>query len=340
LRSCQERTYEQNWDELVREQNPTGVLDFPRRLDRFGRSKERAARLAAWMDTAAADPARFADSKDLRRRARKLCQCGSWLHFRHFPTVDLVKLQNGRFCQQDRLCGNCARRRGAKALRRHVERVLHVVSEQPHLRGYLGTWTAKNRANLRDMHDHVWGAMQRAIGRRRSYLHDPSRNQYTELAKIAGGTISGETKRGENSGLWHEHIHGMLLCESEPDVQQLRAEWQELTGDSFVVDVRPFHYVRDGQPPTAENLAGDFVEVFKYAVKLQDLDLGDNWDAHRQLFGARMLRSFGCMHGVKLPEDLLDDDLEDEDLPYVDWFYRYGSDGRGYQLEHDTADYA
>jgi hypothetical protein len=131
----------------------------------------------------------------------------------------------------------------------------------------------------------------------------------------------------------------MLLADRELNVHQLRAEWQEVTGDSFVVDVRPFHYVRDGLEPTAENLAGDFVEVFKYAVKLQDLDLGDNWQAHRQLFGARMLRSFGCMYGVKLPENLLDDDLEDEDLPYVDWFYRYSADGT-YRLEHDTSSYA
>jgi hypothetical protein len=188
------------------------------------------------------------------------------------------------------------------------------------------------------MHDHVWGSMARLVKRRNDYLRNPRRNRYTELAAVAGGTIAGETKRGQNSGLWHEHIHGMLLCERELDVDQLRAEWHELTGDSFMVDVRPFHYVRDGAPATAENLAGDFVEVFKYAVKLQDLEFTDNWEAHRQLFGARMLRSFGCMYGVQMPENLLDDELEDEDLPYVDWFYRHGADG--YRLEHDTAAYA
>lgn len=291
--------------------------------------------MAEYLEGAAAVDAVCA--RELRRRARKLRACGDWLTFRHYPTVDLVRLHDGRFCQQDRMCGNCARRRGAKALRVHIERVLAVRAEQPQLNAYFGTWTLRNQQELRVMFDHLWKSWGVQLQRRRDHLKDAKRNQFTELARVAGGTISAEVKRGANSGLWHVHMHAMLLAEGEPDQRELSREWHEITGDSHVVHVRPFDYLRDGEPATADNLCRDFVEVFKYSVKLQDLGLADNWEAHRQLFGARMLRSFGCMWGVKVPESLLDDPLEGEDLPYVDWFYRYAGGGK-YQLEYHTAD--
>ena len=342
---CQDSTYERNPDELIEEGKPTGLNLFPRRLGRFGRARKRGLELALFLgrladeqlpesveDTYTGRRRHRPDRAELKRRAKRLARCGDWLHFRHFFTRDLVQLAGGRFCQQDRLCGNCARRRGAKLLRRHVEHVQHVVSEHPELRGWHVVVTAQNQSDLAAMARHVFGSMQRWINSRSAYLRRPKWNYRTVLADVAGGLLSGETKRGKNSGDWHLHLHAIFLAEQRPDAEQLAAEWHRLTGDSFIVHVEPFHYVRDGLAPTTENLCRDFVEVFKYAVKLTELEFADNWTAQQALYRVPMLRAFGCLRGVKLPADLLDDDLDDGDLPYVDWFYRYAGDGR-YQLD-------
>ena len=60
------------------------------------------------------------------------------------------------------------------------------------------------------------------------------------------------------------------LCSEAPDAHQLSREWKALTGDSFIVDVRPMHGEIDG-----------FLETFKYALKFSDLPLADNWEAFK-----------------------------------------------------------
>ena len=41
------------------------------------------------------------------------------------------------------------------------------------------------------------------------------------------------------------HMHMIWLCSEAPDAHQLK-EWEALTGDSFIVDVRPMYGEIDG----------------------------------------------------------------------------------------------
>lgn len=314
--------------ELAAESNRLGGDEFPARLDRFARGRAGNDELAAFLVEQRSSE--FGAGK----RAKKLRDCATWLHFRHYPTIDLVRLHGGRFCQQAKLCANCARRRGAKLMRRYVERITTIHSERPDLQLYFLTVTCKGREDLRSMHDHLWGNFTRWLANRRRHEHGQA---YTVLSEFAGGVAAAEVKRGSGSGLWHEHLHIAVLCERLHSMtvrafqEDLSDEWRALTGDSFVVDLRPFHYVRACLPATVDNLCCDLVEVFKYCVKLNDLAHADRWHAHQQLHGAHMLRAFGCLFGVEVPADLLDDPITAEDLPFIEWFYRY-RDGR-YQLE-------
>ena len=63
------------------------------------------------------------------------------------------------------------------------------------------------------------------------------------------------------------------LCSEAPDAHQLSREWKALTGDSFIVDVRPMHGEIDG-----------FLETFN-ALKFSDLELPDNLTRIRRLKG-------------------------------------------------------
>ena len=115
------------------------------------------------------------------------------------------------------------------------------------------------------------------------------------------------------------------LCSEAPDAHQLSREWEALTGDSFIVDVRPMYGEIDG-----------FLETFKYALKFSDLELPDNLDAYKTLKGKRLINSFGALRGVYVPDDLTDDDL-DEDLPYMLMLYNYRK-GSGYNFVEQWED--
>jgi hypothetical protein len=105
----------------------------------------------------------------------------------------------------------------------------------------------------------------------------------------------------------------------------LSAEWHNITGDSFIVDVRPI---------SQEDPVSGFIEVFKYAVKFSDQPPADTVHAWETLAGKRLLGSAGCFRGVVVPEGLLDDLEGFQGLPYVQYFYRYLP--AGYSLAHTS----
>jgi hypothetical protein len=198
---------------------------------------------------------------------------------------------------------------------------LRVIQEQnPALRPYLVTLTIKNGEDLKERFQHLNGSMKRYVQARRNALK--KKGPMVEMAKASGAVWSYEFKRGKNSGGWHPHLHAVWLCEEKPDAFKLREEWHNVTGDSFIVDVRPI--------TTEDDAVGGFLEVFKYAVKFADLPLADNWEGFRILAGRRMVASIGHFRGVQDPEDLADD-LEAEDLPYVELLFRYRR-GSGYSF--------
>jgi hypothetical protein len=104
----------------------------------------------------------------------------------------------------------------------------------------------------------------------------------------------------------------VALAGAEPSVVQLRAEWRAITGDSFVVDVRPISQ--------ADPVSG-FLEVFKYAVKFSEMTPADTVAAWEALRGRRLIGSAGEFRGVEVPDTLTDGSLDDE--PFAELLYRY-----------------
>jgi hypothetical protein len=131
---------------------------------------------------------------------------------------------------------------------------------------------------------------------------------------VEGAVWSYEVKRGNGSGVWHPHLHMIALAECQPDAFELAREWREITGDSFIVDVRPI---------SQDDPASGFIEVFKYAVKFSEQPVEDTWHAYETLAGRRLIGSAGAFRGVVVPESLLDDPEGLGELPYVTLFYRY-----------------
>ena len=114
------------------------------------------------------------------------------------------------------------------------------------------------------------------------------RGRGSVLDGVAGAVWSYEVKRGKGSGVWHPHLHMIALAESQPDAVQLSQEWHNITGDSFVVDVRPI---------SQEDPASGFVEVFKYAVKFSEQEPADTVHAWVTLASKRLIGSAGLFRG-------------------------------------------
>lgn len=287
-----------------------GVAALPTKLDRYGRAHQRALRMA-----------HYATEKGESKLAAKLEHCGHWLVFRHYYTVDKVRLHAADFCKKHTLCPLCAIRRGAKYLKAYMDKLAVVLAEHPGLTAYMVTLTVVDGPDLGERFKHLRDAMKRMTQARRDHLKAPAKNRHVEFAKALGGVHSIEAKRGKNSGLWHPHVHMIWLCHEMPNQAKLSDEWRHLTGDSFIVDVRPFHDQQD--------VVTGFMEVFKYALKFSELPLADNWHAFEVLGGKRLVDSFGLLRGVDVPDDLTDEPLDD--LPYIELFYQW-MNRAGYSL--------
>lgn len=274
-----------------------GIEALPKRVDRYSKAKKGALDVAEYMGTLPRHQA----------MAGKVRDCGDYLLFRHFFTIDTVKLHAASFCRKHLLCPLCAIRRGAKALGAYLDRFEAIKRTSARLRPFLVTLTVKDGPDLAERFKHLHDS-QRELWKRKQ------RRRGSVLDGVEGAVWSYEVKRGNGSGLWHPHLHMIALAEVAPDAERLSREWHQITGDSFIVDVRPI---------SQEDPASGFVEVFKYAVKFSDQEPADTVHAWETLAGKRLLGSAGCFRGVEIPEDLTDDPGDYLGLPYVDLLYRY-----------------
>lgn len=240
--------------------------------------------------------------------------CGEYLLFRHYFTIDQVRLHAAQLCKKHLLCPLCAIRRGAKAMQAYLPRYESVRASRPDLRPFLVTLTVKDGLDLAERFKHLQ-AGQRELWMRKH------RRRGSAVDGIEAAVWSYEVKRGAGSGHWHPHLHMVAMARHRPDAYQLAAEWRNITGDSFIVDVRP---IDEADP------AAGFLEVFKYALKFSDMEPADTWAAFQVLRCRRLVASAGLFRGIEIPEQLTDEPLDD--LPFVELFYRFLGSGYGLQL--------
>ena len=232
----------------------TGVDEaenFGDRLARYGQAHSRTLLMLEHL--------RGAPEVEATKTAAALATCGNYLHFREYFTVGKVRLHNATFCKQHLVCPMCAIRRGAKALGAYLTRWQVIQEERPDLRPYLITLTVKNGDDLDERQAHLTKSLRKLMDHRRNFNAGVARAPWTELCKVEGAVYTLELTNKGNG--WHPHCHMIALAASEPSQEALSAEWHRITGDSFIVDVRPIV----GDPSEG------FMEVFKYAVKFSDL---------------------------------------------------------------------
>lgn len=253
-------------------------------------------------------------------RVGKIRDCGSWLMFRHFPTLGQTKLRSANFCSTHLVCGFCAIRRGARMMAKYLERFQAIKAKNPELNPYLVTYTVKNGDDLAERLKHLQTSLTRLHKRRHG------KRSRSQLVEIDGAVWSYEVTYSEAKG-WHPHVHAIYLAKEQPSQAALRSEWENITVDSFMVDVRPIT-ADETAPADVDPHAKGFAEVFKYALKAAELPATQLIESYKILRGKRLVRAFGKFFGVVEPDnDDLGDELPASDLPYIDLLWRF-SGGR------------
>lgn len=300
------------------------IQSLPARIDRYGKAKTRQVEIIDHIESRLQEP----NSDGLRfhlsdKKRSSIKHCGDFLRFANYYTVDKVRLTHANFCKTHLLCPLCAIRRGSKQVKAYLDKLDLILKEKPHLKLHMVTLTVKNGSDLGERFDHLQKSFKKLLMARRNSLRGMSTSV---MGKLTGGVYSYEATYSKEHG-WHPHVHMAVLCHKDdplivdkrnPKESQLSKEWLKATGDSFIVEA---HEVYGDQ-----SLA--FIEVFKYALKFSDLTPDQTLQSYITLKGRRLTGAFGDFWGVKVPEELTDEALDD--LPYIEMFYRFS--GKQYQL--------
>lgn len=99
----------ENPDPVAAEIGVEGIEALPRRVDRYGKGKNRALDVAEYIGGQAEQ------QPVLRPLADRVRSCGDYLVFRHYFTVDKVRLHGASLCMKHLLCPLCAIRRSSGA---------------------------------------------------------------------------------------------------------------------------------------------------------------------------------------------------------------------------------
>ena len=278
---------------------------FPERLERYGKAKSLSNRMYQYIKKS------VSYTPQNIKLAASIRECGDYLVFRDYYTVGEIRLSKACFCKKHLLCPLCAIRRGTKQVQSKISQVKTVLSEHDNLEMFMVTLTVKDGELLTERFNHLIKSMKFFINRRKR------KNCTSEARKILGSVWSYEFKKGKNSNLWHPHVHMIVLVEKSNPISQisLSEEWYSITKDSFIVDVRRIKSNND------DEMVKGFCEVFKYAVKFSDQSPEDTWHCYERLKGRRLVGSCGLLYGVKEPDILTDEPLDE--LPYIEYFYQY-----------------
>lgn len=265
---------------------------------------------------------RSPNRKDIEAVYTNLKTCASYLVFNDYFTVDQLRLVKAHTCKKHLLCPFCAMRRAGKYVQKNTPKVEYALEQNPNLIPAILTLTVKNGESLPERFAHLKNAEKRLKQRARDAKKGKS---VTEFSKVAGSIAAYEFTKNAETG-WHPHIHMVVLLDSYIDQKKLSDEWREITGDSFIVDIRKITAHRAG----GVDVASAMLEVCKYSLKFHDMTLSDTWHAYEVLNGRRLINSSGLLRGLSLPDNLLDDPLEG--LPFLERHYRFNKNARAYEL--------
>lgn len=212
-------------------------------------------------------------------RVNAFANCGAKLYVHARPDGSEHKITCS--CCHDRFCEPCQQRR-----RRIIAAALEEVIAKRTVR-FVTLTLRLSDCSLRDQMDRLYRSF--SVLRRRTWWRE----------HVDGGAAFCETKLGKNSLGWHVHLHLLVEGKFMPQ-RELSQEWNAVTGDSFIVDVRE---CRDPH--------GRAAYVTKYVTKPADSSVYANAAKLAEFIaaikGRRLCTTFGTWRGIELDPERLPD---------------------------------
>lgn len=274
-------------------------------IERYGKARSKALRVSRYLATYL----HLYSKKDqirLAKQREKLKYCGNTLIYGHYYTIDKFRLVEAYFCGNKWLDPLCGLRWASKMVSEYIGKHEQIMAENPSLKVCMLTLTVRNGERL--------GATFKKLEdglRRMSYAmrNAKSKGYKSEFGKIKGMLGAIEVQKTVK-GKWHPHFHAIVLLEDYIDQAKLSEEWKKKTGDSFITHIQEVGGGID-----------TFCEVISYSLKFSTMKPSDTVEAYLKLSGKQCLRSYGLYQGVKEPEKLTDEPIDN--LPYTRIVYRY-----------------
>lgn len=214
------------------------------------------------------------DDPELRKRARKLCDCCS------FPSIRVDQAGKPRpslgRCR-DRMCPLCAEFKGKEAATR-VSGLLERAREPR----FITMGMKSGELPLGEQIDRIFKAF-RDLRRGRAWP-----------ARVRAGLYAIEVTYNADTGLWHPHLH--IIYDGGFFPQALLSQlWHAVTGDSKIVDIRSVRDVKE-----AGNYIADYVAKPSKVTTWPRVKVAEFAAAMK---GRRLLGTFGEWHGLNLDPD-------------------------------------
>jgi hypothetical protein len=265
-------------------------------------------------------------------RGEKILACSSKQLIRQYDDGRVRHGSTTSYCGS-KFCLECARRRASRIASAYQP----IITEQRrerfayHLTLTLDSCTGAELPNCKDISKMLRNLFRRKVWR--------------QFGGVAGGLYSIEATRNSTTGLYHPHIHVLLItelsigCQRNGDFhvylnQQISDVWRAITGGAFIVH--------------GNQLRSGVNEMIKYVSKFGSVDSIPDSEFEAFYTWARAMRltsSFGCLYG-KLTEqqerelengdDAGDEEMKDErgTIGYTDRLYEFVSSiGRAVLVE-------
>lgn len=208
-------------------------------------------------------------------RKTSFANCGSDAYvLQNIENPDVYRLA-GSACH-DRFCLPCAQERS-----RHVALNVLELTEGRRIRFLTLTLKASSDPLAAQL-DKLYTGFQ-ALRRRALWKQ-----------KVTGGVAFLELTWSHRTSTWHPHFH-ILIEGSFLPYQQIKSLWYEITGDSFVIDIRAIRDLRQASTYVTKYASKPFNNTFLG----RDAQLDE---AILALKGRKLLLTFGSWRGITLIE--------------------------------------
>lgn len=299
--------------------NSTCSKEHADRITRLASLKQRANKQSDYIFGLVPNLQDLDKAEDLNKLGMRLRNCSSYLVFRDYYTIEQRKLHMKNSCRLFLLCPSCAALRAGKLGKNVEKKVKQVLSERPKLIPAILTLTVKNGSDLSERFNHLMQSFKTLQSRARDYRKKG--RGYNEFCKVVGGFYAVELTFNDKAGEWHPHIHIFALLDDYIDHSKLLELWKDITGDSFMVNVKKVH--SKSKDKGDNPLLNAVKEVCKYALKFGGLSHDKAWQAYQVLRGKKLSGALGCLIGVKEPDSLTDDMVDACDLPFNELHYSF-----------------